>query len=719
MKSYAFAFPQFVLLIAILTMTMPPIEAQETQKTTLLPPKATKKPQVLKAHNHERIDEYYWMREREDPAVIQWLESENAYREAILSGTEKLQETLVSELRARIKQDDQSAAYPDRGYDWFSKTLDGRQYEIHYRRPWNTTGTQEVGVEELVLDENDLAQGHEFCSVAELEVSPTGQIVAWPVDFVGRRLYTIQFRDLATGKMLPDEIPETTGNLVFAEDNLHVFYTRQDPETLRSDRVFCHRLGTNPDTDRLVYNERDQEFSVHVAPTKSRRYIQIVSSQTLSTECLLLDARKPELPPVVFLPRERNHEYSLDHLGDRFVIRTNWDAPNFSLLETSSPGDDKAQWKQLLPHDSSVFVENFELLEDWLVVEERTDGLTRIRFRGWQEEEFQTLDFGEPCFAAGLAATSTAKTNLLRYVFSSPKTPASVIDVDLRTGIKSVVKQDEILGGFDSSNYVTERSWASARDGAKVPIAILRHRHTPVDGTAPCLVYAYGSYGLSMEDGFSPLILNLVDRGFVYAVAHIRGGQEMGRHWYEEGKLLKKKNTFTDFIDCTRHLVEQKVADPARVYARGGSAGGLLMGAIANMAPELYHGIIADVPFVDVVTTMLDDSIPLTTSEYDEWGNPNEPEYYRYMLSYSPYDNLEPKSYPNLLVTTGLHDSQVQYWEPAKWVARLREVKTDDHLLLLYTEMHAGHGGASGRYDRYRQIAMRQAFLLMLAGIQY
>jgi oligopeptidase B len=719
MKDYSlltqFLLPAFVTLAA----TMPSATAQNSETTPLPPPAAAKKPHVLKSHGQERIDEYYWLRERDNPEVIQWLESENAYRKSVMRGTEELQETLVSELRARIKQDDQSAAYPDRGYQWYSKTLDGKQYEIHFRQLLDESGTKAVGAEELVLDENQLAEGHEYCSVAGIEVGPSGQIVAWPVDFVGRRFYTLQFRDLSSGKMLPDEIPDTTGNLVFAEDGQHVFYTRQDPDTLRSDRVFCHRLGTDPKTDRLVYSERDPEFSVYVVPTKSRRYVQIVSSQTLSTECQLLDAHLPELAPVMFLPREEKHEYSLDHLGGRFVIRTNWNAPNFCLMESAKPGVDRTEWKALLPHDPEVFVESFELLKDWLVVEERTDGLTRIRFRDWQADKFLGLDFGEPCYAAGLAATSLAKTHLLRYAFSSPRTPASIIDVDLRTGTKSIVKQDEVLGGFDSQNYVTERLWATARDGVKVPVAVLRHRDTPVNGTAPCLVYAYGSYGLSMEDGFSPLIFNLVNRGFVYAVAHIRGGQEMGRHWYEDGKLLKKKNTFTDFIDCTRHLIQEKYADPGRVYARGGSAGGLLMGAVANMAPELYHGMIADVPFVDVVTTMLDDSIPLTTSEYDEWGNPNELQYYQYMLSYSPYDNVQPKAYPNLLVTTGLHDSQVQYWEPAKWVARLRELKTDKNLLLLYTEMHAGHGGTSGRYDRYKEIALRQAFLLMLAGISH
>lgn len=681
------------------------------------PPLAEQRPHVLEAHGHQRVDEYYWMRERENPKVIQWLEAENEYRLAAMSGTTKLQEKLVEELRQRIKQDDQSAPYPERGYLWYSLTQDGQQYEIHYRKKIVSQNDTPAS-EQLVLDENELAEGHEFCSVGEIQVSPCGQIVAWPVDFVGRRLYTIQFRNLSTGEMLPDSISDTAGNMLFAEDNQHLFYTRQDPETLRADRVYCHRIGSKPEEDRLVYFEQDEQFSVYLLPTKSRKYIQIVSVQTLSTECRLIDSHQPGQEPQVFLPREREHEYSLDHLEDRFVIRTNWNAPNFRLMETDLTAGSKSDWREIVPHDPVVFLEEFELLKDWLILQQRSGGLIQIRFRKNNQSDFQTLDFGEPCYAASLAPTVEWNTDSVRYSFSSPRTPPAVVDADLRTGEKTIVKQQEVLGGYDADLYVTERLWATAEDGTLVPIGVLRHRDTPTDGTAPLLVYAYGSYGYSMDDAFSPLIFNLVNRGFIYAIAHIRGGQEMGRHWYEDGKLSKKKNTFTDFIDCTKHLIAQGYADPSRVYARGGSAGGLLIGAVANMAPQLYHGMIADVPFVDVITTMLDESIPLTTSEYDEWGNPNERPFYDYMLSYSPYDNVRAQNYPHMLVTTGLHDSQVQYWEPAKWVARLRQKKTDDNLLLLYTEMHAGHGGSSGRYDRYREIALRQAFLLMLAGIE-
>jgi oligopeptidase B len=476
-------------------------------------------------------------------------------------------------------------------------------------------------------------------------------------------------------------------------------------------------LGTDTQTDRLVYEEKDEEFSVDIDLSKSRKFLIITSQQTLSTECRLLDAHNPEADPIIFHLRERDHEYSVDHINDHFVIRTNWDAPNFRLMQVDRAGAEKSLWIELLPHNSAVFLEGFELLNDWLVVEERFNGLIRIRFRKWKDPQFQTIDFGEPCYSASLAATNLSETNLLRYSFSSLKTPNSVFEYNLATGQKNLLKQDEILGGFESSNYVSERLWATTDDGTRVPIGLLRHKDTAVDGTAPLLIYGYGSYGYSEEDDFNAAMLSLVNRGFVFAVAHIRGGQEMGRHWYEDGKLLNKKNTFTDFIDCTRFLVDQKYADPKRVYAMGGSAGGLLMGAVANLAPSLYHGMIAEVPFVDVVTTMLDDSIPLTTSEYDEWGNPNDPEYYQYMLSYSPYENVQRREYPNLLVTTGLHDSQVQYWEPAKWVARLRERKTDQNLVLMHTEMSAGHGGSSGRYRKYQETALRQAFLLMLAGI--
>jgi oligopeptidase B len=551
-----------------------------------VPPKATQRPHEMEIHGDQRIDEFYWMRDRDNPEVISWLEQENAYREAVMAPVKALQEKLANELRDRIKQDDESVPYPDHGYDWFTRIRDGQQYADFFRRKIDTDPNQLID-DDLVLDQNSLAEGKAYCSVGGVRCRPAGDIVAWSVDFVGRRKYTIQFKNLATGQMLPEEILDTTGSFMFAEDNEHLFYTRQDPETLRAHQVYCHRLGTDPATDRLVYEEPDEEFSVGIDLSKSRKYLIVTSVQTLSTECRLLEATNPAADPVIFHPRERDHEYSVDHLNDRFVIRTNWQAPNFRLMEIDRAAADKSEWTELLPHDQAVFLEGFELLNDWLVVEERFNGLIRLRYRTWNDREFQTIDFGEPCYSASLAATNVADTDLLRYSFSSLKTPDSIFEYNLKTGEKDLLKQEEVLGGFEAADYVTERLWATAADGTKVPIGLLRHKNTKVDGTAPLLLYGYGSYGYSEEDDFNPAVLSLVNRGFVFAVAHIRGGQELGRHWYEDGKLLKKKNTFTDFIDCTRFLIERKYADPQRVYALGGSAGGLLMGAVANLAPGL------------------------------------------------------------------------------------------------------------------------------------
>jgi oligopeptidase B len=693
------------VLVSILVV---PAAAQD-----LLPPVARQEPTELSSNGRTRIDEYYWMRNRESQEVLDWLTGENKYLDAVMEPTRALQEKLAGELRERIPQTDASVPVADRGWLWYDRIEDGQQYERYFRRPV----AHPDAPEEVVLDVNQIAEGHSFCSVGGPDVSQNGQLIAFPVDLVGRRKYTVHFRDLATGKDLADRISDVTGNMAWAEDNRTLFYTRQDPETLRSDRVYSHVLGTDPATDRLVYTEMDPEFSVGVGKSRSRDFIVIASSQTLSSEFRLINAHHPELEPVVFLAREENHEYSVDHFNGEFFVRTNWDAPNFRLMKAADPGRDKSTWTEVVPHSTTTFLEGVALLRDWLVVEQRENGLTRIRYRKWDARDFSTVDFGEPCYAASMAVTPETATDELRYVFSSLRTPDSVFEVNLKTGARKLLKQDRIGGGFDTESYVTERLWATAHDGVKVPVSVLRKKSTPVDGTAPCFLYAYGSYGASTDANFDASMFNFVDRGFVYAIAHVRGGQELGRQWYEDGKLLKKKNTFTDFIDCGRFLISQKYADPKRIYANGGSAGGLLMGAVANMAPELFHGIIAEVPFVDVITTMLDDTIPLTTSEYDEWGNPNDPVYYDYMLSYSPYDNVETRAYPHLLVTTGLHDSQVQYFEPAKWVARLRAKKTDSNLLLLHTDMEAGHGGSTGRYDQYAEIALRQAFILRLAGL--
>ena len=699
------------VLLNLLFLLIPLLTHAHGQEA-MEPPVAAKKPTALKKHDHIRIDEYYWLKERENQEVLDYLNAENTYMQYQLAATEKLQQDLFEQTKARIKQTDVSAPVPDRGYEYFTRTEEGKQYPIFCRRKQGAAPT----TEEIMLDVNELANGKEFCSVGGVTVSTDNNLLAYAVDFVGRRKYTLRIKDLRSGKLLEDEIPDITGNVVWAEDNKTLFYTRQDPETLRSFQVDRHELGTAPVNDSIVFQEDDEEFNCFVTKSRSRKYILIGSEQTLSSEYFFIDALAPHEQPTIMQPRERNHEYSVDHLGDNFYIRTNWDATNFRLMKTPVDRPGKSNWVDVVPHDPAVFLEDFELFDDYLVVDQRRDGLTRLKIIPWARmDESHELDFGEPCYVAGAAVTPDPHTDWLRYSFSSLRTPPSAIEYNMKTREKRIIKEEEILGGFDKNNYLTNRLWATAQDGTKIPVSLIHHKSTPLDGTAPCLEYGYGSYGISMEAGFDPTLFNLLDRGFVYAIAHIRGGQEMGRRWYEDGKLLNKKNTFTDFVDVGDFLIRNKIADPKRLYARGGSAGGLLMGAVINLRPELYHGVIADVPFVDVVTTMLDDTIPLTTSEYDEWGNPNDLKYYEYMLSYSPYDNVQAVAYPNLLVTTGLHDSQVQYWEPAKWVARLRATKTGDNLLLLKTNMDAGHGGASGRYDRYKETALRQAFLIHLA----
>ena len=675
------------------------------------PPVAVKKPTSLEKHGQVRVDEYYWLRERENEEVLNYLNAENAYMAFQLAPTEKLQQDLFEQTKSRIKQSDVTAPIPDRGYAYFTKTVDGKQYSIYCR-------TKEGSLDEqVILDINQLAEGHDFCSVRGIQVSPDSSKLAFASDLVGRRKYNLRIKDLATGKMLEDSIPEITGNIVWAEDNKTLFYTKQDPTTLRSFQVYRHTLGTKASQDSIVFQEDDEQFSCYIYKSRSRKFILITSDQTLTTEVRYLPADAPHQEPKLFHPRERGLEYGVDHLGDHFFVRTNWDAPNFKLMKTPLEKTSKSNWIPIVEHNENEFLVGYELFDEYLVSQMRSEGLINIRITPWSEpERAHNLEFGEPCYVAGVSAIPTPSTDWLRYRFSSLKTPPSTIEYNMKTREKRVIKEQEILGNFDKDNYVTKRLWAPARDGRKIPISLVHHKSTPLDGTAPCLQYGYGSYGSSMSAGFRVNLFNLLDRGFVYAIAHIRGGQEMGRYWYEEGKLLKKMNTFTDFIDVGDYLVKEKIVDDGRLYARGGSAGGLLMGAVVNLRPELYNGVIADVPFVDVVTTMLDDSIPLTTSEYDEWGNPNDLKYYNYMLSYSPYDNVKETNYPHMLVTTGLHDSQVQYWEPAKWVARLRDRKTDDNMLLLRTNMEAGHGGASGRYDRYKESALRDAFLIYLAN---
>jgi len=671
-------------------------------------PVVEKKPHELEAHGDVRIDDYYWLRERTNPEVLAYLEAENTYTAAMMGPTEELQSELFEELKNRIPPDDSTVPALLDGYYYYERYEKDLEYPIHCRRE----GSLEAP-EEIILDANRVAEGHDFCSVRGLAVSNDTNLLAWAVDTVGRRKYTIRLTDLSTGEAMTDVIPEVTGNLVWANDNRTLFYAKQDPETLRSYRIYRHILGTDTSEDVLVYEETDPTFSVYAWKTRSEKYIMIQSEQTLASEFRFLDAADPTGELRMIAPRERDVEYNVSHVGDRFIIKTNLGAENFRLMETPVANPGRKNWLELIPGRDDVFLQGVEVFSDFMVVTERRDGLHHLRiipFDGGEEFEVQ---FDEPAYVTWVDENHEFETSVLRYGHASLNTPETIYDLDLATQERTLMKQEQIRGGFDAANYSVERLMAPARDGVEVPISLVYRTGIERDGSNPTLLYAYGSYGSSMEAWFRPQVVSLLDRGFVYAIAHVRGGQELGRWWYEDGKLLKKKNTFTDFIDCGSFLVEEGYTAPDRLFAMGGSAGGLLMGAVSNMAPELFAGIIANVPWVDVVTTMLDNEIPLTTAEFDEWGDPRQREYYDYMLSYSPYDHVEAKGYPAMLVTTALEDSQVQYFEPAKWVAKLRAMKTDDNPLLLKIEMAAaGHGGVSGRFKKYHKTALEYAFML-------
>jgi len=670
-------------------------------------------PKRLEKDGHVRVDNYYWLKERENPEVIDFLKKENEYTKAVMAHTEALEKTVFQEIKGRIKQTDLSVPYKLDDYFYYTRYEDGKEYPIYCRKKGSLDGP-----EEIMLDANTLAEGHEFLSVDTRAVSFGQDILAYAVDTKGRRFYTIYFKDLKTGELLKDVITNVTGNMDWANDNRTLFYSRQDPTTLRSYQIYRHVLGTEPSEDQLVYEETDDTFSIFVFKTKSKKYMMIGCFQTLSREYRYLVADNPNGDFKVFLSREKEHEYQIDHFQDKFFIRTNDQAKNFRLMSTPVGNTGKEDWQELIPHRSDVFLENFEIFNDHLVLEERKGGLIYIRIIPWEESEEHILEFDEPAYQAHISINLQFDTPILRYVYTSMTTPNSVYDYNMVTREKVLLKRDEVLGGFDSLNYITERLHVRAEDGAEIPVSVVYRKGVKKDGQNPLLLYGYGSYGMSMDASFSSPRLSLIDRGFIYAIAHIRGGEELGRHWYEDGRQLKKKNTFTDLIACGDYLIREGYTNREKMFAMGGSAGGLLMGAVTNMRPDLFKGVVAEVPFVDVLTTMLDESIPLTTGEYDEWGDPNKKEYYDYILSYSPYDNVEAKDYPHLLVTTSLHDSQVQYWEPAKWVAKLRAIKTDKNRLLLKTNMDAGHGGASGRFKRYGEIASHYTFLLDLAGIK-
>lgn len=675
------------------------------------PPEAEIIPKELVSNGHTRTDNYFWLNERDNPKVIEYLKAENEYAAQAMKGTEALQDKIFKEIVGRIKQNDESLPYKENGYYYYTKFIQGKEYPVYCRKK----GTLDAP-EEILLDVNVLAKGHKFFSVSGISVSPDNGKIAYGVDTVSRRKYDIYFKDLTTGTITDDRINNTTGEIVWANDNKTVFYVLKD-NTLRPFKVMKHSIGMASAVDKLSFIETDETYNVGISKTKSKRFIIISSSSTLSDEHRYLDANKPGDSFGVFHTREKDLKYDIEHFENNFYVRTNWNALNFRLMKTPLGKTEKVNWKEVIPHRENVLIENIEIFKNFLVIAEKENASSHLRVIDWKINSDYRVDFGEQVYSASISINPDFDSDVLRYNYTSMTTPPSIYDYNMKNREKKLMKRNEVLGGFSPDNYESKRLFAKAGDGTLVPVSLVYKKGIQLNGSNPLLLYGYGSYGSSSNPSFNVDRISLLDRGFVYAIAHIRGGQEMGRSWYENGKLLKKKNTFTDFIDCAKFLIEQKYTNPEKLFALGGSAGGLLVGAVANMAPDLFKGMIAAVPFVDVVTTMLDSSIPLTTAEYDEWGNPNKKEYYDYMLSYSPYDNVEKKNYPAMLVTAGLHDSQVQYFEPAKWVAKLRKFKTDDNMLLFVTNMEAGHGGASGRFERYKLTALQYAFMLNLCGI--
>ena len=683
-------------------------------KTTNQIPIAKKVPQELTIHNDVRIDNYYWLNDKNNPEVIDYLNAENAYTKQMTLHTQEFQKSLFEEMKGRIKEDDSSVPYKLNGYWYLTKYEAGRDYPIYVRKKKTLEAE-----EELLFDCNDMAKDHAYFNLGGISISPDNTLAAFSTDTVSRRQYTIQIKNLITGEIYSDKILNTTGSATWANDDKTLFYSMKDEVTLRSHKIFKHKLYSDSKTDIEVFHETDETFNTFVYKSKSKKYLIIGSSSTLSSEYRFLDADAPDGRFNIFQERTKKLEYSIAHYNGSFYIISNKDdATNFKISKTSEKTTGKENWQDVIPHRASVLIEDIEIFKDYLVVNEREHGLNKLRIISWNKEEDYYLPFNSETYTTYIGNNPDFESDMLRYGYNSLTSPSSVIDYNLKTKQSEIKKELEVLGGtFKKENYESQRIWATASDGVKIPISLVYKKGFALDGSNPLLQYAYGSYGSTIDPSFSSIRLSLLDRGFIYAISHVRGSEYLGRKWYECGKLLTKKNTFTDFIACSKYLIQEKYTSNQHLYAYGGSAGGLLMGAIININPELYHGVLAAVPFVDVVTTMLDDTIPLTTGEYDEWGNPNELKYYNYMKSYSPYDNVEEKDYPNMLVTTGLHDSQVQYWEPAKWVAKLRDMKTDSNKLLLHTDMDSGHGGASGRFESLKEVALEYAFLLDLEGI--
>lgn len=686
-------------------------EMDEFTMLPVTPPVATSRPHVVTSPHGERVDPYYWMRDdqRVAPDVIAYLEAENSYTEAASGSLGSLEENIYQEIVGKIKQDDSSVPVRENGYWYYTRFESGQEYPIHARRK----GARDAD-EQILLNGNLLAKGYDFFQIGSYEVTPDGRWLAWAEDTVGRRQWTIRFKDLQTGEVLETRIANSESSFAWANDNRTLLYIEKDPETLLGYKVRKHRLGADPAEDPLVYEEPDKSFYVDVSKSRSERFLMIVLDSTVSSEYLVADADDPDLEFKVVIPRKRDHEYSLEDFGSSWIVRTNQDALNFRVVTAPMASvRDQRTWVDVVAHRDLAFIESFQVFNDFLVVEERSGGLANVRIHRWQDAAEHVVQSEDAAYTMALGANPEPGSDTVRYLYTSPTTPTTTFDYNVGDRTKTVLKRDAVLGDFDSANYQAELLWVPARDGVtKVPVSLFYRLPFARDGSAPLYLTGYGSYGLSSDPSFSISRLTLADRGFVVATAHVRGGQEMGRRWYDGGRLLNKVNTFTDFIDATRYLVSERYADKNRVSAMGGSAGGLLMGAVANMAPQDYRAIVAHVPFVDVVTTMLDESIPLTTNEFDEWGNPVEKQYYDYMLGYSPYDNVSAQIYPAMLVTSGLWDSQVQYWEPTKWVARLRATKTGDNALFLKTNMEAGHGGQSGRFRRIRETAFEYAFVI-------
>jgi oligopeptidase B len=670
------------------------------------PPVAEKIKKELTENGNTRTDNYFWLNETENPKVLEYLKAENAYTDEMLKHTRGLQEKIYNEIIGRIKQDDSSVPYRDNGYYYYTRYEDGKEYPVHCRKKGTIDNT-----EEILLNVNEMAKGHNYFNVTGLSVSQNNKFLSYGVDTTGRRKYTIHFKNLETGETYKDKIPNTTGYAVWANDNKTLFYTLKD-NTLRAYKIFRHRLGDKPSGDKEIFHEKDEAFNTTVYKTKSDKFLMIGSFSIVASEYRILNADNPDGEFKIFQERERDVEYFIDHYEDIFYIKTNLKAKNFRLMKTSIDKTSKENWKEIIPHRTDTLLEELEIFNDYLVLQEKKNGLNRLRILGLKNKSDHYLNFGEAAYSASIDRNREFDSVLLRYSYTSLITPRSIIDYNMKTGEKLILKQDEVLGGYNKDDYNVERLYAIADDGTKIPVSLVYKKGIIKNSNNPLLLYGYGSYAISMEPVFSPTRLSLLDRGFIYAIAHIRGGQEMGRAWYDNGKLLNKKNTFTDFINCSEFLIKEKYTSKDKLCIMGASAGGLLMGAVVNMRPDLFKAVVANVPFVDVITTMLDESIPLTTGEFDEWGNPKLKEYYDYILSYSPYDNVAEKNYPAMLVLTGLHDSQVQYWEPAKWVAKLREKKKGNNILLLKTNMEAGHGGASGRFEKFKEVALEYAFLL-------